>query len=347
VERAGEILDGVPLTAQQARDAGLLDGVCFEDELAAHLGTPDEPVALVTLGQIHRQMVRPRRWYSRRAIGVIALEGMIVPGPSHQPPFPLPLPLPGPGEQAGSDTLGQQLRAAGRDRNLAAVVLYVDSPGGSATASDLIWREVAQLARTKPVVVCMGNRAASGGYYVCASANAIIAQPMTLTGSIGIWGGKVVTRLLYEKLQAHREVVARGRMAGLYSDSAPFSDEERARIRAEIGAGYARFKARVARGRGMSEEQVEALARGRVWTGRQGVENGLIDGLGDLHAAIEKARELAGIDPRRFAPVVNVAVAARALLPLPAASPADWIAGFTGLLREGTWALAPWEIRIR
>lgn len=342
-EQMRTLLDRVPLTAGQALEAGLLDGLCYEDELPTCLGTPE----LLTWEQARRRLIRPCRRHSRRAIGVVSLEGLIVPGPSRRPP-PLPFPLPLPVTQAGSDTLVQQLRAAAADNHLAAVVLHVDSSGGSALASDLIWREVVHLRRIKPVVVYMGNQAVSGGYYVSAPANAIVAQPTTLTGSIGIWGGKVVTRGLFDRLHARREAVSRGQAAGLYSDMAPFSDEERARVRAEIGAGYVRFKARVAEGRELTDEQVEAVARGRVWTGEQALAHGLVDLLGDLQAAVGRARELAGLDPRRYVPVVDVAVPTRYRLPQPlSADGGSWLAGLAALFREGVFALAPWAIRIR
>ncbi|MGD9147069.1 MAG: S49 family peptidase, partial [Anaerolineae bacterium] len=159
-ERVQELLDTAPLSAEQAQDAGLLDGVCYEDELPAHLGAEGKPALLLTWDQARRLLVRPRRWRSRQAIGVISLEGVIVRGPSRRTPVPIPLPLPLPEPQAGSDTLVLQLRAAAQSKRLAAVILHVDSPGGSALASDLIWREVAHLRRTKPVVVYMSNIAA-------------------------------------------------------------------------------------------------------------------------------------------------------------------------------------------
>jgi protease-4 len=298
--------------------------------------------------QVRRRLIRPRRWRSRRSVGVISLEGTIVSGPSRQPSLPIPLPLPLPAAQAGSDTLVQQLRAAGQNKKLAAVVLHVDSPGGSALASDLIWREVAHLRRLKPVVVYMGNQAASGGYYVSAPASAIVAQPATLTGSIGIWGGKIVTRNLLDKVRAGREVVSRGKAAGLYADVAPFGPEERLKIQADMGDSYARFKARVGQGRDKSDSEVEAIARGRVWTGEQAQANGLVDLLGDLQAAAARARELAGLDPGRYTPLENVSVPKRYLAPKPfPAVTGEWVASLSALLREGTLALAPWSIRIR
>lgn len=362
------LLDAAPLSAEDAHAGGLVDGVCYEDELPALLGGTQQPARLLTWKQADRLLLPPRRWHTRHSVGVISLEGLIVPGPSRRPPLPLPLPIPLPEEQAGSDTLVAQLRAAARNKHLAAVVLHVDSPGGSALASDLIWREVAQLRQSKPVVVYMANRAASGGYYVAAPASRIVAQPLTLTGSIGIWGGKIVTRDLFAKLRANRQVISRGEAAGLYSDTAPFTDEQRGRIRANIVEGYDRFKARVAEGRAMAAEQVEAVAQGRVWTGAQALAHGLVDGLGDLHEAARQAAELAGLPAGRTVPLLNLPLPKT--YQLPATSPADaaaWLAagvepGFAplagvaglaaraqllALLREGLLALAPWQIRVR
>lgn len=347
-EAVEEHLDRVPLTGRQAQEAGLLDGVIYEDELPTFLGSSQNPVSLLTWDQVRRKLVRPTRWHSRRAIGVISVEGTIVSGPSRQPPLPMPLPVPLPSAQAGSTTLVQQLREAAQNRRLAAIVLHVDSPGGSALASDLIWREVQQLQRIKPVVVYMGNQAASGGYYVSAPANAIVAQPTTLTGSIGIWAGKFVTSGLYGRMHVQREIVSRGKAAGMYSDVAAFDDEERAKMRADIGAAYGRFKDHVASGRDLTVEQVEKVARGRVWTGEQALDIGLVDVLGDLQAAADKARALAGLDGRRHSPLVNIGTPKTYHLPPTAAAElVDYVSGLKSLFRPGTLAMSPWEIRIR
>jgi protease-4 len=176
----------------------------------------------------------------------------------------------------------------------------------------------------------------------------VVSQPTTITGSIGVWGGKLVTTGLLDKLGAGRETVSRGKAAGLYADSAPFSDDERARVRADMGATYARFKARVGEGRGMSEDEVDAIGRGRVWTGEQALGHKLVDRLGDLWYAADKARELAGLSPRRYWPVVDVSPPTTFQLPQPIASEASgWFTAMERLLREGVFALAPWQIRIR
>ena len=217
-----------------------------------------------------------RRMFSRIQANFEAL------GEYKTTPKPIPFPVPPPlaplfNVQTGAETVIQALRNAATRTEIAAVILYVDSPGGSALASDLIWREVYRLRERKPVVALMGAQAASGGYYVAAPAHRIIARPTTLTGSIGIWGGKICLQDLYDRLAVGRGVVQRGAMAGLYSELAPFTDAERVRMRRQIAAGYTRFKERVAVGRGMDLDQVEAVARGRVWTGAQAQDIGLVD----------------------------------------------------------------------
>lgn len=346
--RVKELMDQVPLTAEEAHAAGLLDGVCYEDELAARLGAPGSHARLIAWDAAQGLLVRPLEWHSGKAVGIITVEGTIVHGPSRRPPIPFPLPMPVRSQMVGSDTLVAQLRAAATDRRIAAVVLYVDSPGGSALASDLIWREVAALRTRKPVVAYMGNVAASGGYYVSAPANVIVCQGMTMTGSIGIWSGKFVTQGLYQRLQAGREVASRGAAAATWSDRAPFSDRERARIRANLGANYERFKSRVVAGRGLSEKAVEALARGRQWTGRQALELGLVDELGDLQACVQRAVELAGLDPQRRTPLVPVPAPRRSVAPLQVPADAgEWLSELLGPWQEEVLALAPWAIRIR
>lgn len=347
-EAIRQAIDDAPLTAQEAVERDLADAVMYEDELGAYLGRPDRPAAVVPWQDVRRRLVRHRRWRTRRAVGVVSVEGIIVSGASRRLPTPLPLPF---NKLASADTIIQALRQAERDKRIAAVVLHVDSPGGSALASDLIWREILRLRKRKPVVAYMGNVAASGGYYIAAPAAHIVAQVTTLTGSIGIWGGKPVTAGLYEKLRIGREVLQRGQSASLYSDAAPFSDAEREKIRRFLEDGYARFKARVAEGRGMEMERVEEIGRGRVWTGRQALERGLIDELGDLTAAVEKARSLAGLDAQRYVPVVSVRPGKRYTPPVPFIGQVAWLDALLQALRplpgEHIFALLPWDIQIR
>jgi len=349
-ERVAELLDQAPLTAQQAMEAGLLDRVLYEDELAGYLkpATEQKP-QLQPWHAAMQRLQQPYRWHVHQSIGVISLEGTITTGESRRSPWPMPVIGEG---QAGSETLTRMFRQAERDPNLAAVIFYVNSRGGSALASDLIAREVQRVRLKKPVVVLMGDVAGSGGYYVAAPASFIVAQSATLTGSIGVIAGKFVTHGLYEKLRAHREFVQRGQSATLYSDDDPFTDEERARVRAMMADVYARFKQRVADGRRMSLEQVEHIARGRVWTGRQAKDVGLVDALGDFKTALDKAKELAGIPATAEVPVVPIGAPGRLVIPLPFAANREsglepLLGGLHRLLKERVLALMPFDLKIQ
>ena len=374
--RVRELMDAMPLSPAEAVEAGLADAVLYEDEWVGRLksrpheedsgseskprGRFDEKGALFTWREAAQRLRTPIKWTTRQAIGVVSLEGLIVSGHSRRVPVPVPLPLPLFEAQAGAETIVQALRRAEADPHMAAVVLCVETPGGSALASDLICQEVRRLRERKPVVVLMGGQATSGGYYVSALAHRIVARPTTLTGSIGIWGGKFVLAGLYGKLGIGRESVQRGAMAGLYSEMTPFSEGERAWVRRDLGESYVRFKARVAEGRGMTEEQVEEIARGRVWTGAQAREIGLVDELGDLEAALALAKELAGLKPDREYTVVQVRSPRHELLPPPfslregsvldggvGASLRLSLGALQGLARERVWALAPWTLQVQ
>ncbi len=286
-------IDRGPLGAEETRAAGLIDGLCYEDELPARLGSPDHPAALRPWAQARRRLPVAYRWQARRpVIGVVELHGVIIPGESRE--SPLPVPLVG-GRFAGSETVARAFRAAERNPRVRAIVFHVDSRGGSELASNLIWREVERIKAKKPVVAFMGNVAGSGGYYVSCGASRIIAQPTTITGSIGVISGKLTARGLYGRLGLNREIVARGKAATMESAFQPFTPEQFERMRRETQATYRRFIGKVAAGRGKSEAEIEGIARGRVWTGRQALERGLVDELGDFTLAVRRARELAGI----------------------------------------------------
>jgi protease-4 len=204
----------------------------------------------------------------------------------------------------------------------------------------------------KPVVVYMGDVAASGGYWVSVGASAIIAQPGTITGSIGVLGGKFVISGFYRRLQAGREALFRGEAAGMFHDVARrFSERERQKLQALMEDDYNRFLAHVADGREMSREDVHSIGRGRVWTGQQALELGLVDELGDFNTAVAKAKELAGLDPERWMPVVPIAAGKKPILPKPFHSGdeiwqliEDTIEGF---FNGNILAICPWDFRIR
>ncbi len=367
-ERVHELIDQMPMTPDDALRADLIDAILYQDELAAHLGiaenaagdiaadaAPDvsEPAndhaTLITWHNAARWLKHPASWTTRKRVGVVSLEGMIVPGKSRRMPTPLPLPIEA---QAGAETLTAALRQAEADPHIRAVIFHVDSPGGSSLASDLIWRQVQRLRERKPVVVLMGEQAASGGYYVSASADHIVARPTTMTGSIGVWGGKFVIGELYDRLEIGHRELQRGARADLYSEFRPFNEEERQQVRQEMGATYARFKRVVAQGRSMTEEEVEEIARGRVWTGEQAAEIGLVDELGDFETALKAAKERAGFKPEKDYTVVQITAPRQEVLPLP--FPTNDETGWTALrdalhslTRERVWAMAPWTVRVR
>jgi len=355
-DRVRELIDVMPMTPDEALEAGLIDGVAYEDELPSRFaaafppleqaeGDGEEPKApMLTWNEASRMLKRPIEWTTRQRIGVVSLEGLIVPGKSRRMPTPVPLPIEA---QAGAETIIRALRQAEADPRIAAVIFHIESPGGSSLASDLIWREVQRLSERKPVVALMGEQATSGGYYVAAPANRIVARPTTLTGSIGIWGGKFVLGELYDRLEIGRQAVQRGAMAGLYSELEPFSEKEREQMRHELGETYTRFKQIVAEGREMTEEEVEEVARGRVWTGEQAHEVGLVDELGDFETALVAAKELAELAPEKDYTVVQITPPREALLPQPFPTEGEEWSVLLDLLHERVWAMAPWVVRVK
>jgi protease-4 len=234
---------------------------------------------------------------------------------------------------AGETTLTRLLRRAEEQDDMAALVFHVDSPGGSALASDLIARQIERIAQKKPVVAYMGNVAASGGYYVSALANHIMAQPGTITGSIGVINGRLSLSELESKLRVNRVTLKRGEHAELYSNVSPMNETERTLFHHAILAIYQQFKEIVARGRELPYDQLDPICEGRVWTGRQALAHKLVDSHGDFPEAIRQAAELAGLphDDNHRVQVVNLYDRDREYrLPQPFADTAD-------LLRLFTW----------
>jgi protease-4 len=199
------------------------------------------------------------------------------------------------------------------DDSARALVLHVDSPGGSAVASETMWREVCRVRDAgKPVIVSMGTAAASGGYYISCPADVIVALPGTLTGSIGVFGGKFVVSDLLDRIGAGTGAVAHGQRARMFSTRRGFDDGERERVSVAIDAIYDDFVAKVAEGRHRTVEQIQAIARGRVWTGADALANGLVDELGGLRDAVRIARERAGLpDTAPLRHAVHVPLRAR------------------------------------
>lgn len=302
-EALHRLIDKAPFSAEEARAAGLIDWVAYDDELSLLLaGRPESgmpsgknqpaEVSLKTWGNAYNLLLEKPRRYSDRFVGIVTVEGLISMGASYRPPLDLPIPFIG-GVTAGEQTLVGLLRRLEKLKEMAALVLYVNSGGGSALASELIGRQLELLAAHKPVVVYMGSVAASGGYYIAAPAHHIMSQTATTTGSIGVITMKVSPAGLYERLAIKHVGLERGKHAGLYQSPAPITPEERAIFQESIHEVYERFTEVVVRGRRLSPESVEAIAGGRVWTGRQARQHGLVDSHGDFLDAIRKAAELA------------------------------------------------------
>jgi protease-4 len=309
------LADKAPLLRDDAVTGRLIDRIGFRDEAYARIGElVGAPGISPETGDADAEDAPPRLYLSRYArataprptppmpsipgrkgkptIAVVTLHGPIVSGRGG------PQLLPFGNSSAGGDTIAAALREAAADDSVSAIVLRVDSPGGSVTGSETVWREVSRVREGgKPVVASMGAVAASGGYYVSMSADTIVANPGTITGSIGVVTGKLVARELKDRLGVGSDTVRTNPNADAWSINKPFTDEQHAHVEAEADLFYTDFVERVAKGRKLTAEAVDAIARGRVWTGADALERGLVDELGGLRTAITRAKVLAGLEP--------------------------------------------------
>jgi protease-4 len=286
--RVRELADTGPRTAPEALEAGLVDALGYRDQAYAAMRSRVGTDAELLFADRWRPQRRPHVPARRKGhVALVEVHGTIVSGRTRRAPM---------GRQVGSDSVGAALRAATNDEHVRAVVLHVDSPGGSAVASDTIWREVCRVRDAgKTVVVSMGAAAASGGYYIACPANVIVALPSTLTGSIGVFGGKMVVRELFDRLGLATGTVSHGDRSLMFSPRRGFTDDERERLAATMDAIYDDFVAKVAQGRRRPVAEIEGVARGRVWTGSDALGIGLVDELGGLRDAVRIARSRAGL----------------------------------------------------
>jgi len=306
--RARELIDCSPYSDDAALENHAVDRVLGEEELGLKIGPWDRAT---------RKMRKPAPTLGRgRYVALMRIEGTIVDGQSGRVPFrpPVDIPLVG-DDRAGDLTVVQVARQVAADKRAAAVVLYVNSRGGSSTASEAMRRALQTIAARKPLVVVMGPVAGSGGYDVATPGAWIIARPSTLTGSIGVLGGKIVTGALWTKLLFNRETIAFGEHVTINNDERPYSDIERDIVTREIDHIYRAFLEVVAKARKMTVDQVRPNADGKVWTGRQALERGLVDEMGGMDAGARKARSLAGLPER--APLREVRGPRRYVPPLP------------------------------
>jgi protease-4 len=289
-ERVEALIDTAPATGDEYVEAGLADGVAGRDAVLEQAGLKD----VEELEVQEYASVDPRSLGLRGGpqVALIFGDGSIV--QTRSGPF---------GRSFASDVLGEALDDAAEDGQVKAIVLRINSGGGSALASEQLWRKLRKVREKKPVVVSMADAAASGGYYVASGADAIVAEPATLTGSIGVFMLRPSFAQLYEKLDIGVEVISRGRYAGVAGSDLPLSEEQRERTAAYVQATYRDFLRRISEGRGTGVDELDRLGRGYVWLGSAALENGLVDELGGMHEAVQLAKKRAGIpaevDPAR------------------------------------------------
>ena len=296
VDEVKNLIDNAPYTAAQAKDAGLIDGAMYreevEKELKKRLGYKDSDELHIARGSDYRQISQESLGLNKgEKIAVVYAAGDIISGRSS---------FGGAGQETiGSDSMLKTLNDVRDDKTIKAIVLRIDSPGGSSLASDIIWRAIEAAKAKKPVVVSMSDVAASGGYYIACNANRIVAQPSTITGSIGVVGGKPVVRGFYDWIGISNEYVMRGKNAGMFRETQKFSDTEQAKFKEFLNSTYDDFITKVGKGRNKDKEFIDSIGQGRVWTGSQGKERGLVDEYGGLDKAIEIAKQLANIPADR------------------------------------------------
>jgi len=306
-EKVADLIDHGPYSAEEALKAGLIDSVQYREDFIADLekrygdevkfvsdygkkddmSVPEDPFAMFSF--IMKLLNPSPKVYTQPSVAIVYVEGPIATGESEPSPF---------GGSAGafSTTIRRALDKAAKDETVKAVVMRVDSPGGSALASEIILNAAQRVAAKKPLIVSMGNVAGSGGYYVTCASETIFADPSTITASIGVLGGKIVTTGMWEKLGVNWHENQRGKMAGMLSSAEKFNEEERAKIRHYMGDVYEVFKGHVTKARGSKlKKPLDQLAGGRVFTGAQALELGLVDKMGGLEDAIKFAAEKTGL----------------------------------------------------
>lgn len=354
----GLIADG-PFTGEEAKARGLVDDLKYIDEVHAEIATEGSEPNLVAVENYRRTLMSGTSFTTQGRIALVYGVGAIVGGGSGDDAVF--------GRVMGSDTIAEAFETIREDDDIDAVVFRIDSPGGSDVASDVIWREAKLTQEKKPVIVSMSNVAASGGYWIAMASDTIVAQRTTITGSIGIYGGKFNLSGFYDKLGLDHDGVSSAPNADFFSDTRGFSEKERARFREIIEAGYEAFLERVAEARGKSVEEVHEVAQGRVWSGEMALALGLVDELGGLERAIELAKEKAGFEasdrfelvtyPEKksfFELLLTSFMQSRAVPPgnlaLDAAQPAQLLERsplLESLMRGNSHALMPFQIELR
>lgn len=294
-EKVQEWIDKGPYTANEAKDVGIVDDLVYVDEIDdVSNQVISRKVRKITDDEYEGRKYRYYDWKEKPKIAVIYANGLILPGKSI---FSDSAIIP---SIMGSDTITSAIKRARTDDSIKAIVFRINSGGGSVFASDLIWREVMLTKGKKPFIVSMGDSSASGGYYVACPADMIIAEPATITGSIGVFTGKISLRGLYDKLGIKKEIIKKGENSDIYSDYKPFTDEQKRIIERQMNEMYGSFVNKVAQGRNLKEDYVDSIGQGRVWTGKQAKEIKLVDKLGGLNHAISVASEKANLKENSY-----------------------------------------------
>lgn len=286
VEEVREAMAAAPLSGPEALERKLVDGLRYPDGVEREIGEDVDLVPFWSWWRARARAERAARWIEGRPrVVVLHLTGPVVDGEG----------TPG-AEVIASGQVVEVLEALREDDRITGVVLHIHSPGGSATASDLIWRAASRLGEVRPVVAAMGDVAASGGYYIAVAATRILAWPTTLTGSIGVVGGKFVVGDALGRLGVYSEAVVGAPHADFFSLTQPFDDSQRRRFRDSLTHFYRGFVDRVAAGRRQPVAAIEPVAQGRVWSGRRALEVGLIDAFGGVREAVAEVAKLAGVE---------------------------------------------------
>lgn len=287
------IIDNAPYNAVQAQKLNLIDGAFYREQVFEQLKEKlgykaEDDLRKVSVGTYKEVPASSLNLNNGERVAIIYASGAIMSGNSNNSPFG--------GQTVGSDTIIKAVNEAAKDDSIKAIVLRVDSPGGSALASDVMWYALEQAKAKKPVVVSMGDVAASGGYYISCNATKIVAEPRTITGSIGVFLGKPIMNGFYDWVGISNEYILKGKNAGLFRETQKWEGDELVKIQEQANnIYYDNFVPKVAKGRNKTVEEVDAIGQGRVWTGTQAKANGLIDEFGGLEKAIDIAKELANL----------------------------------------------------
>lgn len=338
-----ELIDHGLFLPREALTAGLIDHVSYEDEIESLLETQLGTVEMIEVADYQRQYGRALRRRLLREdhgkIAVVTVDGPIKRGESVDG---------GEGTHAvGSTSFAADVKEAREDESIAAIVVRITSPGGSGLASDLMWHELVKTGEEKPVVISMGDVAASGGYYLALAGGKVFAEAGTITGSIGVIAGKAVLRDLYTRVGVSKDIITRGKKAALFSDYHEFSPAEQERLDFEIQAFYQDFLTKVASCRALSLAAVEPNAQGRVWSGRQAWSRGLVDEIGGLEEALREAKQRAGfavdqpVMVERFPKPSSLWQLPKLLLGLPR----TYLGVPTWWKQERVWAIMPFSLR--